>query len=131
MASAKQYAAEAFFLEVEGKDPSSKLLARFRKYTPPVKKVSEYVSRIERIDTENGIKISYNTNGIKFRIHSYKWYGNVVVINGGYYEGNLSASWADYIWMQIAGIWILIYAFPPAIQGYLVLGILVVFYHKR
>ena len=101
--SGAQQNAEAYFLQIKEKDPPPELLARFKGHSPPVKKGSEFVNGSDKL------------NGILFKIDSYKWYGNIVVINGGYYEGNLSASWTDYIWIQIAGKWILMFALPGVI----------------
>lgn len=98
--SGKQQNAKAYFLEIEKKDPSRKLLAEFKNHSPPVKKGSEF----KRI-----------SGGILFRIDSYKWYGNIVVIDGGYYEGYLSASWHTSVWIQIAGVWILMFRLPGPI----------------
>ena len=112
---------KAYFLEVEGKDPSPKLLARFKGHSPPVKKRSEFVghstgSRLRKKDgSVDEVIEGTDSNGIVFRINSYKWYGNIVVITGGYYEGNLSASSSAYTYIQIAGMWFLIYALPPVI----------------
>lgn len=106
---------KAYFLEIEGKDPSPKLLARFKRHSPPVKKRSEFVGYSpgliiqEKDGSVDEVIGGTDSNGIVFRINSYKWYGNIVVINGGYYAGNLSASWSNYTWIQIAGIWILIH----------------------
>lgn len=107
--------AKAYFLRIEGKDPSPKLLTRFKRHSPPVKKGSEFVHEIGVIDEGERVSISERSNGILFRIDSYKWYGNIVVIRGGYYQGSLSASWATYTWIQIAGIWILIHASPAVV----------------
>lgn len=52
-ASAQQQDAEAYFLEIEGEDPSPEFLARFKGHSPPVKKGSEFVmgDRIEQYVT--------------------------------------------------------------------------------
>ncbi len=104
-ASAQKQDAEAYFLEIEGEDPSPEFLARFKGHSPPVKKGSEFVMG-------GSIVIEGETptegNGLLFRIDSYQWvglFGNCVKISGGYSEGNLSASWASYIWIRRKGKW--------------------------
>ncbi len=88
--SGAQQNADAYFLQIEKKDPSPKFLGRFKKHSPPVKKGSEFVMG----------------KGLLFRIDSYKQVGrNSVEIRGGYYEGNLSASWATYIGLKEKGKW--------------------------
>ena len=42
-ASAQKQDAEAYFLEIEGENPSPEFLARFKGHSPPVKKGSEFV----------------------------------------------------------------------------------------
>ena len=104
-ASAQKQDAEAYFLEIEGEDPSPEFLARFTGHSPPVKKGSEFVMGGSIvIDGEAPTE----GNGLLFRIDSYKWiglFGNCVKISGGYSEGNLSASWASYIWIRRKGKW--------------------------
>ena len=104
-ASAQKQEAEAYFLEIEGEDPSPEFLARFKGHSPPVKRGSEFVMG-------SGIVIEGETpiegNGLLFRIDTYKWiglFGNCVKISGGYSEGELSASWASYIWIRRKGKW--------------------------
>ena len=104
-ASAQKQEAEAYFLEIEGADPSPEFLARFKGHSPPVKKGSEFVM-------ESGIVIEGETptagNGLLFRIDSHRWisvFRNCVKISGGYSEGELSASWASYIWVRRNGKW--------------------------
>ena len=104
-ASAQKQEAEAYFLEIEGEDPPPEFLARFKGHSPPVKKGSEFVMG-------SGIVIEGETpiegNGLLFRIDTYKWiglFGNCVKISGGYSEGELSASWASYIWIRRKGKW--------------------------
>ena len=104
-ASAQKQDAEAYFLEIEGEDPSPEFLARFKGHSPPVKKGSEFVMGgsivIEGEAPTEG-------NGLLFRIDSYRRVGlfrNCVKISGGYSEGDLSASWAAYIWIRRKGKW--------------------------
>ena len=104
-ASAEKQDAEAYFLEIAGEDPPPEFLARFKGHSPSVKKGSEFVMGgsivIEGEAPTEG-------NGLLFRIDSYQWiglFGNCVKISGGYSEGNLSASWASYIWIRRKGKW--------------------------
>ena len=104
-ASAQQQDAEAYFLEIEGEDPSPEFLARFKGHSPPVKKGSEFVMG-GRIVMDG--EAPTEGNGLLFRIDSYRWIGlfkNCVKISGGYSEGELSASWASYIWIRRKGKW--------------------------
>ncbi|MDE0684980.1 MAG: hypothetical protein OXI63_18820 [Candidatus Poribacteria bacterium] len=104
-ASAQKQDAEAYFLEIEGEDPSPEFLARFKGHSPPVKKGSEFVMG-GSIVIEG--EVPMEGNGLLFRIDNYKWiglFGNCVKISGGYSEGDLSASWASYIWMRRKGKW--------------------------
>ena len=90
--SGQKKGADAYFLQIENKDPSPKFLGRFKKHSPPVKKGSEFVMG----------------KGLLFRIDSYKQVDkNSVEIRGGYEEGNLSASWATYLWVRKNGKWAL------------------------
>ena len=104
-ASAQQQDAEAYFLEIDGEDPSPEFLARFKGHSPPVKKGSEFVMG-GSIVIEG--EAPMEGNGLLFRIDSYQWiglFGNCVKISGGYSEGDLSASWASYIWIRRKGKW--------------------------
>ena len=99
--SGQKQNADAYFLEIEGQDPSPEFLARFEGHSPPVKKGSEFVASSEFVEG----------NGILFRIDSYKRRGwihkNSVVISGGYSEADLSASWGSYLWVRKDGEWTL------------------------
>lgn len=103
--SAQKQDAEGYFLEIEGEDPSPEFFARFKGHSPPVKKGSEFVMGGSIvIDGEAPTE----GNGLLFRIDRYQWiglFGNCVKISGGYSEGNLSASWASYIWIRRKGKW--------------------------
>ena len=103
--SGQQQDAEAYFLEIEGENPSPEFLERFKGHSPSVKKGSEFVMG-------GSIVIEGETpmegNGLLFRIDSYRWIGlfrNCVKISGGYSEDVLSASWASYIWIKRNGKW--------------------------
>ena len=96
--SGAQQNAEAYFLEIDGEDPPPEFLARFEGHSPPVKKGSEFIMWSEFV----------RGNGLLFRIDSYKRFGrfrNRAIISGGYSEGDLSASWASYIWVRRKGKW--------------------------
>ena len=102
--SAQQQNAESYFLEIEGEDPSPEFLTRFKGHSPPVKKGSEFVMG----GIVMGREAPTEGNGLLFRIDSYRWVGlfrNCVKISGGYSEGDLSASWASYIWIRRKGKW--------------------------
>ena len=104
-ASAQKQDAEAYFLEIDGEDPSPEFLARFEGHSPPVKKGSEFV--MESSIVIEG-EVPMEGNGLLFRIDSYRWVGlfkNCVKISGGYSEGELSASWASHIWIRRKGKW--------------------------
>jgi len=80
-ASAAQQRAKAYFLSVRGNDPPAGFLRRFEKHTPTVRRGSQF---------RQGA-------GLRFRIGSFKWTGeNTAEVEGGYYEGNLSASGNTY-----------------------------------
>jgi len=88
-ASGQQQHAKVYFLSLsEGKDPNDKFVERFRGQTPPVKKGSQAT-------TQPGVVKDKTTGeeGIIFRVTRIKWInGSDVVVEGGYYEGNLSSS---------------------------------------
>lgn len=103
--SAQKQDAEAYFLEIDGEDPSPEFLARFKGHSLPVKKGSEFVMG-GSIAIEG--EAPTESNGLLFRIDSYKRIGlfrNRVKISGGYSESNFSASWASYIWIRRKGKW--------------------------
>lgn len=113
--SGSQENAESYFLEIEGQDPSPELLARFKGHSPRVKKGSEFIlTREIEVDGEAIIV----GNGVLFRIDGYKRFGlfrKYVKISGGYAEGDLSASWATYIFVKKGGKWELLHVFFGAI----------------
>ena len=106
--SGSQENAEAYFLEIQGEDPSPEFLARFKGHSPPVKKGSEFVMWSEFV----------RGNGLLFRIDSYKrfgLFGNLAKISGGYSEGDLSVSWGSYIWVKRKEKWELEFVGPQSI----------------
>ena len=86
-----QLEAEAYFLEIGGKDPPSEFMDRFSGHSPPTKNGSEFVSD----DFEN-------SDDLLFKIESWKWIGwgwltrDHAEICGGY-EDNFSGYYATYI----------------------------------
>ena len=109
--SGAQQDAQAYFLTIEGEDPSPEFLARFKEHSPPVKMGSEFVMGGSLVEGKGMV----DGNGLLFRIDSYKWIGsskNRAEIVGGYDEGNLSWSGASYIWMRKKGKWELEVAGP-------------------
>ena len=113
--SGSQENAEAYFLEIQGEDPSPEFFARFKGHSPPVKNGSEFVlARSIEIEGETLIV----GNGVLFRIDSYKrfgLFGNLAKVSGGYSKGDLSASWGSYIWVRRKGKWELEFVGPQSI----------------
>ncbi|MHC4388356.1 MAG: hypothetical protein ACYSX1_07090, partial [Planctomycetota bacterium] len=89
-ASAAQQNAAAYFLTINQQDAPAELLGRFAGHSPPVKPRSEF----------------REGNGLLFRIGSLVWSDKrTVEIEGGYYEGNVSASGNTYVLQRQEGIW--------------------------
>lgn len=87
--SGQQQKAGVFFLSVgKDTDPSKALLARFEGHAPPVEKVSDSTPKGGGIvDKKTG------KQGVIFKVTSIKWINETEAeVEGGYYEGNLSAS---------------------------------------
>jgi hypothetical protein len=92
-ASAQQQSANLYFLSLEHPsiDPSGCLLARFSKHQPQVKKNTDSVDHAGVLDTVTGKR------GLRFYISTIKWLNaDEVQVEGGYYEGGLSASGNRY-----------------------------------
>ena len=92
-ASATQQSAGSYFIQIQDADPSDTFLHRFSGETPLVKRASE--ARHARdsgiYDRETG-KMS-----LIFEVGAIRWHGNnSVEVDGGYYEGDLSASGNTY-----------------------------------
>lgn len=106
--SGAQASAEAYFLEIKGKDPSPEFMTRFAEHSPPIKKGSEWIP---------GSLIQQN-NGLLFRIDGFEWIGlgwftrDHVRIWGGYDESSLSSSSAYYIWKRDKKGWGLVVEGP-------------------
>lgn len=93
--------AEAYFFEIEGKDPPSEFMVRFAGEFPPVKKGSDFV--VDDFD---------NNTGILFRIDSWKWIGlgwltrDHAKISGGY-DTPGAIYYATYIFKRDKNGWAL------------------------
>ena len=104
--SGKQDKAFAYYLSIyDDKDPSDTFMKRFEKHIPPVKKISQ--SRMKKdlgtavIDEETG------KEGIIFRIRTIRWINKETVeVEGGYYEGSLSASENTYQVIRKGRSWV-------------------------
>ena len=102
-ASGLQKKAACYFLEIDRKDPAAEFLKRFEGHTPPVKPASACVrSAAEGVkDKETGGR------GLVFRQATIRWINdNEVEVEGGYYEGGLSASGNTYKAGRKDGKWV-------------------------
>jgi len=89
--SGSQQNALAYYLQIDGEDPTAEFLKRFRKHSPPVRKGSDF---------------RQDCGGLLFRIDSWEWTGDTAVeLTGGYYEANLSASGNRYKLVKRNGKW--------------------------
>jgi hypothetical protein len=88
-ASAQKQTAKVYFLSIgDDKDPSDAFMARFDKHKPPVKKLSQAPGPLD----VNGKEIG-DPGGLIFSVTTIEPVDeDKVLVNGGYYEGNLSAS---------------------------------------
>ena len=90
-ASAAQQKAAAYFLTIDERDLPAEFMDRFQGHGPPVKPGSQF---------REGKK------GLKFRIETLTWLDKrTVEIEGGYYEGNVSASGNTYVLRRQKGSW--------------------------
>jgi hypothetical protein len=88
--SAAQQKAAAYFLTIDERDPPAELLDRFAGHSPPVRPRSEF---------QLG-------KGLLFNIDTLVWLDEVTVeVEGGYYEGGLSASGNTYVLRRENGTW--------------------------
>src|SRR5262245_56617521 len=87
--SAQQQSARVYRLSLgDRRDPADTFIARFEDHLPPVKKVSQ------------------GKGGLIFTAGSIKQLGrNKVLVEGGYYEGGLSASGNTYTLERSDGKW--------------------------
>jgi hypothetical protein len=92
--SGAQQNAKGYFLTINGDDPTLEFLKRFEKHKPPV---------------AAGSTFKVLEGGLKFRIDSLKWIDDdTAELQGGYYEGNLSASTNLYRVARKDGRWIVV-----------------------
>ena len=89
-ASAAQQKAAGYFLSIDHRDPPAEFMSRFGGHSPSVKPGSQF---------QEG-------NKLKFRIDTLVWLDEATVeVEGGYYEGNASASGNTYVLRRQKGIW--------------------------
>ena len=94
--------AQVYFLQVNDRDPSEKLMKRFANHKPPVRKVSACgPERIKGVyDKKTGEK------GLIFRVTTIKWSSETEAeVDGGYHEHGLSASGNTYTLKKENGKW--------------------------
>jgi hypothetical protein len=100
--------AQVYFLAIDeggGKrrDPSPALMARFARQKPRV----EPVSRADISFEKGAVHRETGERGLVFRVAAIKRVSDdVVEVEGGYYEGNLSASGTLFRVERNAGVWI-------------------------
>lgn len=104
-ASAQQKAARVFCLQVEGEqDPSPELLHRFDGNEPRVKKAS--LCTIKPGTRGGGVQDETGAPGLIFRIDTIQHTGaNTAVVEGGYYEANVSGSGNVYELVKEGNRW--------------------------
>jgi hypothetical protein len=91
--SALREKAKSFFLSIKKQDPSPSFLGRFAGNRPPV---------------EAGSRFKVGA-GVKFQIESLKWIDDSTVeVEGGYYEGPVSASSNRYQVVRKDGRWMVV-----------------------
>jgi hypothetical protein len=106
-ASGLQKGAQVYFLGFLGinkGDPSDEFMKRFTGNKPPVRKESE-------CDTATGEALAKKTgeSGLVFYVGHIDWKSDSEVdVEGGYYEGNLSASSNTYTLRKVNGKWMVI-----------------------
>lgn len=91
----------------EGSDPSSSFILRFRGHKPPVRKASR--CRVD--DIMVGVTDEHGANkGLVFIAGRIRWLSDTrVKVEGGYYEGGLSASGNVYLVERRHGRWVVIH----------------------
>ena len=92
---------DVYFLRgPDGADPSPDLLERFSGHVPLVAPASERASSDEVTHEESG------GQGIELRIDEIRWLDDGrAEVDGGYWEGNLSASGSTYEVEKVDGGW--------------------------
>jgi hypothetical protein len=97
----------AFFISIDGKDPSDSFMKRFVTFPRRVEKLSH--SGIERNATDNVIDKATGHWGVIFRVEQIRWRGaNSVEVEGGYCCGGLCASGETFNLHRKKGIWTVI-----------------------
>ena len=84
-------------------DPPPAFMARFANHVPPVEPISEAI-----IEPETGVRHrETGGQGLVFRITTVCWLNDMLAeVQGGYYEGNLSASWGAYRVVRQGDRWV-------------------------
>lgn len=93
----------------EPSDPKGWFLRRFRGHTPRIKRYSEHEVR----DLSDGVQDAQTGKpGLVFIVGGIRWIGpNEVEVEGGYYEGGLSASGNIYRLERRSGRWVVVNEF--------------------
>jgi hypothetical protein len=92
-ASGAQQTADVYCLSIDGKDPTDAFMERFEDNWPRVKKVSRCTA-----DTKAGVEDNGpGERGLIFGVGEVRWVSDTEAeVEGGYYEGALSASGNTY-----------------------------------
>jgi len=102
--SGGQQHVDAFYLyfpDSTHRDPDDAFMVRFKGHHPPVKKVSQCIHSDRIKDRDSG------KEGLLFGIDRIKWINpNQVEVEGGYYEGSLSAAGYLYTVLKKRGRWV-------------------------
>lgn len=101
-ASGIRQRAGAYCLSVAGGDPTDAFLARFGKHQPPVRKESECA-----VSEQLGVvDKATNARALIFRVAKiHHTADGKADVEGGYYEGNMSASGNVYSLEKRDGVW--------------------------
>ena len=101
-ASGLQQKAGVYCLSIDGKDPTDAFMKRFDSHRPPVKRVTE----CEVTDLSGVQDRQTGQRGLIFRIQKVQLTGaSGAAVEGGYYEGNMSASGNTYLLEKKQGVW--------------------------
>ena len=101
-ASSLRQSAAVYCLSIAGGDPGDAFMSRFGKHQPPVKKASECV-----VSEAHGVlDKATSARGLIFRVVKIEQTGDAkATVEGGYYEGNMSASGNIYTLEKMNGVW--------------------------
>lgn len=101
-ASGAQQSAGTYFVQIQGSDPPEEFLRRFAGQAPPVKRGSEacHAGDSSIYDRQTGKRSLMFKAGKIGRIGK-----NTAEVEGGYYEGNLSASGNTYRLVRHGSRW--------------------------